>query len=128
MLVGDVGKSFPHSEAWNLGEGFWTNEPDPPERISEAEEDRLWEEWDNELEVRYWNSDLVNGAVPICHFGCALRQWLVIHGDHRGFVWTDYRVDNAGLSTLKSTTDDTMTFTDWYLAWLDDPSMKIPEG
>ena len=128
VLVGDVGKPFPHNEAWNLTEGFWENEPDPPEGISEAEEDRLWEEWDKELEAHYWNTDFVNGAIPICHLGCALRQWLVIHGDQSGFVWTDYRADDAGLFPLKGPTERGMTFTDWYLAWLDNPNMKMPTG
>ena len=47
------------------------------------------EAWDRELEAHYWDPAIMNGAIPICHKGCALRQWLVIHGEQRGFVWDD---------------------------------------
>ena len=66
-----------------------------PARRSE-EEDRLMEAWDRELEAHYWNPAIMDGAIPICHLGCALRQWLVIHGERRGFVWDDHRADHAG--------------------------------
>ena len=121
VLVGDVGQPFPHTEAWNLNDEFFAKEPDPPEGISEEEEDRLNEEWDTLLEAEYWNPAVVNGAIPICHIGCALRQWLVVHGEQRAFVWKDYRVDQAGLSPLQDTTGKQVTFTDWYLAWLSNP-------
>lgn len=127
-LVGDVGKLFPHTEAWNLDNEFWANEPDPPESISEEEEDRLMEEWDKLLEAHYWNPAVVNGAIPICHIGCALRQWLVVTGEQRGSVWTDYRADKAGLSPLKDTSGRQMALSDWYLAWLNDPKMEMPRA
>lgn len=126
VLVGDVGQPFPHTDSWNLGDEFWANEPDPPEGTSEEEEDRLMEEWDKVLEANYWNPAVVNGAIPICHIGCALRQWLVVHGEQQGFVWTDYRADHGGLHPLKDSTGKQMTFTDWYLTWLNNPNMEMP--
>jgi hypothetical protein len=119
-LIGDVGKPFPHSEAWNLDEEFWKREPDPPEDISEEEEDRLWEEWDKVLEPSYWNPAIMNGAIPICHLGCAQRQWLVVNGEQKGFVWNDLRVDQAGIAPVRDASGRQMTFTDWCLAWLDE--------
>ena len=92
-LVGDLSQPFPHVAAWNLSESFWQGEPDPPPGTPPEEEDRLWEAWDEELEEHYWNPAIMNGAIPICHLGCALRQWLVIHGEQRGFVWNDFRAD-----------------------------------
>ena len=58
----------------------------------------LVEAWDRVEEAQYWNPAIMDGAIPICHKGCALRQWLVIHGDQRGFVWDDNRVDNTGIA------------------------------
>ena len=78
------------------------------------------EAWDRELEVHYWNPAIMNGAIPICHKGCALRQWLVIHGDQRGFVWDDNRVDNAGIAPVLDESGEPVTFADWYMGWLDD--------
>jgi predicted ATPase with chaperone activity len=53
--------------------------------------------------------------------GCALRQWLVINGEQRGFVWDDYRADEAGIEPLRdSATGNQMTFADWYMSWLDE--------
>src|SRR3954467_4442646 len=86
-LVGDPSKPFPHVAAWNVSESFWLGEPDPPDGTPPEEEDRLWEAWDKVLEERYWDPGIMNGAIPICHLGCALRQWLVIQGERRGFVW-----------------------------------------
>jgi hypothetical protein len=116
-LVGDPSKPFPHTSAWNLPESFWEGEPKTPPDIP-LEEDRLMEAWDRELEAHYWNPAIMNGAIPICHKGCALRQWLVIHGDQRGFVWDDNRVDNAGIAPVLRKSGEPVTFADWYMGWL----------
>ena len=96
---------------------FWDKEPNPPEETSQEEEDRLWQEWDKILEANYWNPSIMDGAIPICHLGCAQRQWLVINGEQRGFVWDDMRADNRGIAPTKAR-GKPMTFSDWYLAWL----------
>lgn len=119
-LVGDIGQPFPHAEAWNVAADFWANEPDPPNGISEDDEDKLWEEWDKVLAAEYWKPGIINGAIPICHLGCALRQWLVVHGDQRGLVWDDMRADNGGLAPVHNASGQQMTFEEWYLAWLDE--------
>ena len=68
--------------------------------FSEEEEDQLMEAWDKELEEHYWNQNIMNGAIPICHEGCAYRQWLIVNGAQKGYVWSDARVDNAGISPI----------------------------
>lgn len=30
------------------------------------------------FERHYWDPKLMNGAIPICHTGCALRIWLLV--------------------------------------------------
>ena len=119
-LVGDFSQPFPHVTAWNISESFWQGEPDPPPGTPPEEEDRLWEAWDKVLEERYWDPALMNGAIPICHLGCALRQWLVIHGPQRGFVWNDFRADYRGLSPVLGGSGEAVTFAAWYRTWLDD--------
>jgi hypothetical protein len=118
-LVGDPSKPFRHTTAWNLPESFWGGEPDWSSDTPIEEQDRLMEAWDRELEAHYWNPAIMTGAIPICHKGCALRQWLVIHGEQRGFVWDDNRADNAGIAPVLSEAGEPVTFADWYMGWLD---------
>ncbi|QDT48901.1 hypothetical protein Pan258_29480 [Symmachiella dynata] len=126
-LVGDLSIPFPHLTAWNGDGSLWESEPDIPGHISEEDEDRLMEQWDQILEEEYWSPKVVSGAVPISEIGCNLRQWLVVSGGQSGFVWNDYRADQAGLFPLIDSTGKQMSFTDWYSAWLDTPTMKMPK-
>jgi hypothetical protein len=127
-LVGDLSKKFPHSDAWNLPQTFWAEAPDPGPGTPIEEEDRLNEAWDEKLDALYWNPEIMNGAIPICHLGCAIRQWLVINGKQRGFVWHDDRSDNKGVYPVRDLRGSQMTFGEWYMAWLRDPrqAMKLP--
>ncbi len=117
-LVGNLSAEFPHEHKWNLPDSFWDSMPDPGPEVSEEDEDRMMEEWDQKLEAHYWNPTIMNGAIPICHLGCAMRHWLVIHGSQRGFVWVDDRADDNGISPLRDGNDQPMTFADWYMSWL----------
>lgn len=117
-LVGDFGSPFPHSEAWNLEKSFWDDVPQIPDGMPLEEETRLWDEWDRIDREHYWNPALVNGAIPICHLGCALRQWLIVNGDQRGYVWNDFRADCRGLLPLLDEAGRPQSFEDWYLNWL----------
>jgi hypothetical protein len=80
------------------------------------------------LEVHYWNPAVMNGAIPICHLGCALRQWLVIHGEQPGFVWNDDRADDAGIAPLLDQAGNPVTFSDWYMGWLKDSLQRVGEA
>ena len=122
-LVGDLSAEFPHQEEWNLPAAFWARMPHPGPDIPVDEEDRMMEAWVKELDENYWNPEIMRGAIPICHLGCAIRHWLVIHGRQRGFVWADDRVDNRGIAPLK-TDSRQLTFADWYTMWLRHP-LKI---
>lgn len=120
LPIGDLGQRFPHDSAWNLDGEFWKAEPEIPEAMPKMEEQRLLDEWDKKLEANYWHPSIIDGAIPICHLGCALRQWLVVHGNQRGYVWDDMRADHAGIAPVKNADGKPMTFTNWYLQWLDD--------
>jgi hypothetical protein len=60
----------------------------------------------------------VNGAIPICHEGCALRMWIVVSGEQAGNVWEDRRSEYKGLRPVRIDRSST-TFYKWFAEWLD---------
>jgi hypothetical protein len=66
----------------------------------------------------------MNGAIPICHLGCALREWLVVSGEQKGFIWKDSRTDNGGISPVYNASGGQANFSDWYMSWLDESLRK----
>ena len=66
----------------------------------------------------------MNGAIPICHLGCGLWQWLVVNGDQKCSVWNDFRADHRGISPLRDESGRQMAFSDWYMTWLHDSIRK----
>lgn len=115
-----MAQPFPHVEAWNLPVSFWDEEPDITSDTPPEEEERLLEAWDRVEREHYFNSAIMNGAIPICHLGCGLWQWLVVNGEQKGFVWDDSRSDHGGISPLRDESGRQMTFSDWYMTWLND--------
>jgi SMI1 / KNR4 family (SUKH-1) len=110
VFVGVLREPWPHSDAWNFPQAELDAFNDRHSRMTDADLD----EFDN----RYWNEALVAGAIPICHEGCALRDWLVITGPEAGKVWHDARVDLEGLLPCERADGQRMRFMDWYLDWL----------
>lgn len=123
-LIGDLSKPFAHVTGWNLPRSFWDDRPEPSPDMPLEEEDRLMQAWDSELDEKYWNPSLMNGAIPICHLGCAQRQWLVVNGEQRGYVWSDDRADEKGLYPIRDDSGDQMTFSGWFTSWLFDALQK----
>ncbi len=127
-ITDDIGQPFPHTDAWNLPATFWENEPDPPRVTPREEVDRLWAAWDQAEREAY--AHVMDGAVPICHRGCGLSQWLVVNGTQKGYVWDDNTADRAGIAPLRNAQGRQMTFADWYLDWLrgarDNPLPRRP--
>ncbi len=62
-----------------------------------------------------------SGCIPICHHGCALRDWLVVTGPEAGHVWHDASADNLGIAPVSRPGRARTTFADWYLDWLREP-------
>lgn len=115
-FVGVLAEPFPHTSAWNDLAG----EPEYDESIEgdparQDEYDRRVAEW----ERVYWDPKHVNGAIPICHLGCACRQWLVLTGPEAGHVWNDDRADRGGLAPAQQNGRERVTFLQWYTDWLD---------
>lgn len=115
-FVGVLSEPFPHTDAWNdLSEIPVFDDSQDHTLEEEDEHSRQMDAWETRV---YWNTVHVNGAVPICHRGCALRQWLVITGPESGNVWDDERTDCGGLKPVESE-GKRVAFLQWYRSWLD---------
>ena len=110
-FVGILANPFPFTNSWN----DLTGQPD--DELYEKDE----QEYEKQLasfEKRYWAQ--LDGAIPICHLGCALRQWLVISGPEAGNVWCDNRAEDKGLSPLTRQGSERVSFLTWYRDWLNE--------
>lgn len=115
-FMGVLSKPFPHTERWN----DLTGQPEyNEEQAVEKGYEENYEELLNQFDERYWGGERVHGAMPICHRGCALRNWLVITGPEAGHIWCDDRADSNGLYPLQEGGLRRVTFMQWYNAWLE---------
>ncbi|MFI5475703.1 SMI1/KNR4 family protein [Streptomyces cacaoi] len=81
--------------------------------------DDAMEAWDEQWDALMFAPERTAGAIVICHLGCALREWLIISGSHRGTVWSDGRVDDVDLAPLLDDDKKPVTFARWYTGWLE---------
>ncbi|WP_431948033.1 SMI1/KNR4 family protein [Actinacidiphila sp. bgisy167] len=77
------------------------------------------EVWDEQWEAAMFAPERTAGALVISHVGCALRQWLVVSGSHRGTMWSDCRADDVDLAPVLDDNAMPVSFADWYTAWLE---------
>ena len=83
------------------------------ENYEETEDFRKWEEY-------YFSDVHTNGAIRICHYGCAVHFFLIVNGKEFGNVWIDDRASDNGLfPALSKNTGQRMTFSDWYYEWIE---------
>jgi SMI1 / KNR4 family (SUKH-1) len=111
-LVGDPSKPFRFEDAWN------DTSARPPDDLLDRDQTEYWRQTDV-FEKTYWSSELVNGALPICHQGCALRILLVVTGPESGKLWDDRRSEFEGIRPLKLADGSQATFGGWYSEWLE---------
>ena len=107
-MVSDLQTPFPHPIAWN---------PAFRERAEDEDEHDYWAERDAWDAATYFKPQQTDGAICICHEGCAIRDWLVVTGRERGNMWRDDRASDNGLSPHESM-GQRVTFGTWYLNWL----------
>lgn len=130
----DIGETL---QSWREGDGFVGRLREPFalsvawNDVSDMPAADLFERDEAEYELRmsafdelYWESSRVNGAIPICHVGCALRIWLVVTGAQKGYLWRDDRADYKGLKPLALHNGERATFGEWYGEWLDEAVAK----
>jgi hypothetical protein len=111
-LVGLLSEPFRLREEWNDLSSMPL--PDLAE-LDEGEYDRRLEQF----EKTYWSDELVNGAMPICHEGCAMRILLALTGTQAGNLWEDRRSEYGGLRPVLLSDGSKARFGSWYLEWLD---------
>jgi hypothetical protein len=113
-FIGSLVNPFPLKEPWN---DLSTHPSVELHETNATEYERQLEEF----EKVYWNPELLNGAIPLCHMGCALRVWLIVSGEKAGSLWRDGRADSTGLSPIVTRDQRPTTFSSWYLDWLQNP-------
>lgn len=116
-LLGDPSEPFQHSKAWNLSPAFFAKEPNYDEC---DDPDDAYERWSNTLDEEYWGGHIMNGAIPLCHEGCANRYWLVVTGKEAGAMWHDERADQRGIRPVECSRygNQRVSFSMWYWDWL----------
>lgn len=111
-FIGILSEPFQYSEEWNDLTGH-------PEFEPGKETDEAWlAEYDRKRDLfydHYWIP--INGAIPIAHWGCAIRLWLVVTGPERGNVWHDDRANLQGLKPLKKSDGSRLGFLEWCKGW-----------
>jgi len=113
-FIGILSEPFLLQDAWNDLSGM------PPEELLQSNKEEYSRQLDA-FEKMYWaDSSRMNGAIPICHMGCALRIWLVVTGDESGHLWRDGRADYTGIAPLTSQDGLRTAFSSWYHEWLQD--------
>lgn len=115
--IGKLSQPFSHTAAWNDLSAY----PDDQHDVRSPEYHKLIEAFD----AIYYDTRLTDGAIPICHLGCALRQWLVITGPEAGYIWCDNRAEYEGLRPLSTPAHDRVAFFEWYRSWLDEALAKL---
>jgi hypothetical protein len=117
-FVGSLAEPFAFCQPWNDLTGR------PEDTLADSDE----EEYERRLaafERRYWHPSVMNGAVPICHKGCALRIWLVVSGAEAGNAWCDDRAECNGIAPVVTHDGGRASFGAWYTEWLDDAIRTI---
>ena len=117
-FIGVLSEPFPHTKAWN----------DVPPYPEEQDDEDAYEAELQAFDEIYWNPKQVNGAIPVCHQGCAYRNWLVVTGVEAGNVWEDLRVDQKGLLPVKIKRKRRVTFLEWYDDWLQQAVSKLSKS
>ncbi|WP_329218624.1 SMI1/KNR4 family protein [Streptomyces sp. NBC_01485] len=77
------------------------------------------EAWDEQWDALMFAPGRTAGAIVISHLGCALREWLIISGMHRGTIWSDGRADDVDLVPRLDDDGKPVTFARWYTDWLE---------
>jgi hypothetical protein len=110
-------RKFPHLQAWNDRELLFRSAPD---REDEAAYERWLDSDAREADLQAYVKGLAvdRGCIPLCHEGCAYRDWLVVTGPEAGHVWHDASPDEAGVRPVQIGKRKRVSFSAWYLDWL----------
>jgi hypothetical protein len=90
-----------------------------------ADDEDAYEDWLNRYEKVLWDGQRTQGAVCLCHEGCAYRDWLIITGPLRGQMWDDDRAGDVDLAPAIAGDGSALTFGRWYLDWLNEAEQTV---
>lgn len=111
-FVGALRKQFNYTEAFNDLSGH------PPYEEGRENDPEWLEDYDRKLELfdeRYFRP--LDGAIPISHLGCAIREWLIVTGPERGNVWYDDRANLEGIRPHRGSCGARLSFLEWCKGW-----------
>lgn len=123
---------FRFTEGFNNDYILYDGEPQEDDFENRKAYNKAYELWEREngmerMNQYYDEHGLYEGAIPICHHGCAHRSWLVVDPDHQEFgnVWQCYLADNMGVEPAEKPDGSRMNFGDWVLDWCSDAIEKL---
>jgi hypothetical protein len=115
-------KPFPHLRKTAIQDHPFFTESDWAERWNNAETDdetdELWdwfEEHRDEIIDEAWLDRHFQGSAAIKHYGCAIRDRLVVSGDLAGTVWHSPEGLDFELCPRKNEGGDLIRFDEWLL-------------
>ena len=111
----DLSIPFPHGDSW---EADWIDQIDW--EAGERPDDSRIEEY---LDTRH-----IAGTVCMCHRGCGDFWLLVVKGNEHGHVWMDGRGNFSGIFPESAARGERLTFSQWYLDWLNDCLKEAGDG
>ncbi len=78
----------------------------------------------DELQTYYFATERIDGSIRIADLGCGAIALLVLNGPQRGRIWLDFRGTFGGITPAApaDSAAGTLSFLEWYEAWLDDES------
>lgn len=126
----NLSKKFRFRKAYNNTSILNHGVPNKMDFDDEEEYNEVYDNWMDEnyenLQIEYWKAHYLDGAIPICHHGCAYRSWLVVdNGPERGYVWEDDTPDEGGVFPFQTEKRDRYTFSEWYLNWLNNSIQEL---
>jgi hypothetical protein len=98
----------------------WTQAFNPYDWQDPCNQEDVWCDEDVEEGERPQVILRIPGALYICHYGCAIRFFLIAKGQCLGEVWRDSQADDAGIMPECGEDGGHMGFLDWYERWLDE--------
>jgi len=98
----------------------WTERFNPEEWDRSCGEDGV--EWDEDGK---FVGMFLPGALYLCHYGCALRFFLVVTGPCRGEVWHDWQANGDGIYPAVDAQGRRVGFLEWYEHWLDQSLARL---
>jgi hypothetical protein len=122
--IGDPAIAFAHTEAWNDTADLEATDPEEDAALqARFGHLRPEERWPRVMTARRafraYYFEAGSGAIPIADAGCNLVYLLVVTGAEVGHVWFDARADGLGLSPVEAGGRARVTFSEWYIDWLE---------